>query len=159
MSNPFLRLVCLVLLGAVLTPLSGYFAGIVFGKEIVILFVATLVGIFIDGAKATLTVLAIPAVFGIKWAWPVTCVVLPLAGLFIRGSERSPWQFGAIGAVAGAVTACAWIGLGLKPLQTEFWQYPAAGAVGCGCVGLIFGFVLRRIDRGRAAPAPIPPLA
>ena len=153
MSNPFLRFVCLVLLGAVLTPLSGYFAGILFGKEIVIWIVATLVGVFIDGAKATLTMLALPAMFDIMWAWPVTCVVLPVAGLFLRGSERAPWQFGAIGAVAGAVTACAWIGLGLKPLQTEFWQYPAAGAIGCGAVGLIFGFALRRIDRTRAPPA------
>lgn len=155
--STLLRLAGLILLGAVLTPLSGYFGGLILGKEIVILLVATLVGIFIDGSKATLTVLAIPAVFGIQWAWPVTCVVFPLAGLFLRGSERAPWLFGAIGAAAGAVTACAWIGLGLKPLQGEFWQYPAAGAIGCGAVGVIFGFVLRRIDRAAAGPAPATP--
>lgn len=144
------------LLGAVLTPISGYFGGLVFGKEIVIWFVATLVGIFIDGAKAALIMLALPAIFGLSWAWPITCVVFPLAGLFVRGSARTPWLFGAIGAAAGAVTACAWIGLGLKPIQTDVWRYPVAGAIGCGAVGIIFGLALSRIDRLRTPAAPPP---
>ena len=159
MTRPLLRLIVLLLVGAVLAPLSGYFAGLALGKELLIWFVATLVGAFVDGTKGVLTMLALPGVFGAMWAWPLTCVVFPLAALFARGDARAPWLFAAIGAIAGAATAYGWIALGLKPLQGEVAQYLAAGATGGLGAGLIFGFALWRIDAilAHRAPAAPPP--
>jgi hypothetical protein len=156
-TRPFIRFVVLCLVGVALAPISGYFAGIALGKELVIWFVATLVGGFVDGAKGVLVMLALPGVFGAIWAWPLTCVVFPLAALFVRGSTRTPWLFAAIGAGAGAVTAYGWIALGLKPLQADIAQYLAAGATGGLGAGMIFGFALWRIDVIMARPAPVAP--
>jgi hypothetical protein len=157
MTRPLLRFVVLLSIGAALAPISGYFAGLAFGKELVIWFVATLVGAFVDGAKGVLVMLALPGVFGATWAWPVTCVVFPLTALFVRGSAGTPWLFAVIGAATGAATAYAWIASGLKPLQAEIGGYLAGGAVGCLAVGAIFGFALWRIDVILARPAPAAP--
>jgi hypothetical protein len=152
-TRPLLRLIVLLLVGAVLAPLSGYFAGLARGKELVIWFVATLVGAFVDGTKGVLTMLALPGVFGAMWAWPLTCVVFPLAALFARGDARTPWLFAAIGAVGGAATAYGWIVTGLKPLQAELPGYIAAGVAGGLGAGVLFGLALWRIDAILARPA------
>jgi hypothetical protein len=78
-------LIVLCVVGAALAPLSGYFAGLALGKELVIWFVATLVSAFVDGTKGVLTMLALPGVFGAMWAWPLTCVAFPLAALPRQG--------------------------------------------------------------------------
>lgn len=157
MTRPLIRFVVLCLVGAVLAPISGYFAGLALGKELLIWFVATLVGAFVDGAKGVLVMLALPGVLGASWAWPLTCVVFPLAALFVRGSARTPFLFAAIGAVGGAAVAYGWIALGLKPLQSDVAQYLAAGATGGLGAGMIFGFALWRIDVIMARPAPLAP--
>lgn len=155
--NPALRFIVLLVIGAALAPLSGYFAGLAFGKELVIWFVATLFSVFVGGAKGVLVMLVLPGVLGATWAWPVTCVVFPLMALFVRGSTHTPWLFAAIGAVAGAATAYAWIASGLQPLQADISGYLIGGAVGCLAVGAIFGFALWRIDVIMARPAPAAP--
>jgi len=155
--NPALRFIVLLVIGAALAPLSGYFAGFAFGKELVIWFVATLVGAFVGGVKGVLVMLALPGVLGATWAWPVTCVVFPLTALFVRGSAGTPWLFAVIGAVAGAATAYGWIASGLQPLQAEIGDYLVGGALGCLAVGAIFGFALWRIDVIVARPASAAP--
>jgi hypothetical protein len=155
--RPFLRFIVLCLVGAALAPLSGYFAGLALGKKLVIWFVATLVSAFVDGAKGALTMLALPGLFGAIWGWPLTCVVFPLAALFVRGGTGTPWLFAAIGAIAGAATAHGWIALGLEPLQADIAQYLAAGATGGLGAGIVFGFSLWRIDVIMARPTPVAP--
>jgi hypothetical protein len=154
--NPALRFITLVAIGAVLAPLNGYLVSVVFGREVVIWFFATLFAAFAGGLKGLLVMLALPGVLGASWAWPLTCVVFPLTGLFIRGSAATPFLFAAIGAVAGTLTAYAWIATGLKPIQTGAWYYFVAGAVGGLSTGAIFGFALWRIDAitARRAAAP-----
>jgi hypothetical protein len=156
MTGHILRLAGLCLLGAAITPLGGYFAGLATGSAVVIWFGAMLFAFAADGLKGGLTMLALPAVLGASWGWPVTCIIFPLAGMAVRGNARTPWLFAAIGVICGAATAYAWIALGLKPLQTGLEQYLAAGALAGFVLGVIFGFVLRRVDAAHGGPAPAP---
>jgi hypothetical protein len=147
------RFALLLVLGAVLAPVSGYFAGLVLGQSVVIWFFATVFGAFAGGLKGILVMLALPGVFGAQWAWPVTCVIFPLVALFVRGSFHTSFLFAAIGAVSGAAAAYGWLASGLKPLQSDLASYLLAGGFGCLCVGAIFGFVLWRIDVLLARPS------
>ena len=150
MNQAFLRFVLLLLVGAALAPLSGYLAGIAFAKEILIWIMATFFGALVHGTKGFLLMLALPGVLGAGWAWPLTCVIFPIAGLFIRGNPQATWLFALLGAIAGPVVSYGWIASGLKPLHSDLAGYMAGGAIGGFLAGALFGFALRRIDAALA---------
>src|ERR1043166_8806306 len=103
MLRRFLRL---LLLGIVLTPLAAYVGAALLPKAAAVWFALMfLKAITVQFAEAAKVFVA-PAIYGSLWVWPVTCVILPIAGMLLRpGSTVTGIVMCAIGAISGAATA------------------------------------------------------
>lgn len=146
---PLRRLFFLLLVGAVLTPVAGYLGALAFPDTIPVWLYSHFLIIIAGGSLKNIAALfATPATYGIKLAWPVTCVVLPLAGALLPPPNTwSPIILLVIGSVAGAATPyiLAKLQVGLID-STNVGAYIAAGAIAGAVIGMVFGIIVRGLD-------------
>jgi hypothetical protein len=142
------RLVFLLVVGALITPLAGYLGAMTIPHLITMWFVG-LVFFFGVGLKAMLVLLIFPALVGAKWIWPVTCIVLPVADLMLRPwTARAIWIFALIGCVSAAATAYLLIELRVELInKINLGAFVVAGAWAGGVLGAIYGYILWRTER------------
>jgi hypothetical protein len=147
-SDGMRRAFLILATGAILTPLIGYVGALAFPKLVIV----WLYGVWFAGAtgglKAALVGLIVPGLYGLKWGWPVTCVILPLTAFILpRLGALSPFVFLVIGAAAELAVTYLTIVLGLEFVNpTNLHGFLRAGLLAGAVVGLVFGFVLWRID-------------
>ena len=129
--------------------MSGYIAAAVLPKAFAV-WVALL---FLKGITfqigAFFVVLAAPAFYGVRWLWPVACVMLPLASIAIRRVGAStPFMLLALGAATGAATLYIGAASGYDSVNTDDAAWFALAGVITGAVsGAVFGLALRRAER------------
>jgi|APCry1669192522_1035417.scaffolds.fasta_scaffold05460_3 hypothetical protein len=139
-----------VLLGLLLTPLAGFFGALAIPGAAVFWLIGFVPSVFL-GVKAAAAMLAIPTLFGASFAWPVTCLVLPTAGLFWRPATAwSPLFFaGVAGLTGGALTylrfKAGFLPTYINPINTTLFSVASiyAGVL----LGALFGLWLWRFDR------------
>ena len=143
------RLIWLIPLGIVLAAVSGYVGAFVLPQAIAVWVALLFLKAITMQAGAFLVVLAGPALFGLRWCWPVTCVVLPLASLLVRRANASTvFVFLLLGVMAGAATAYLGVANGIDGLNpNDAPWFALAGAVTGAMSGFVVGLVLRRLDR------------
>lgn len=143
------RLLWLVPLGLLLAAISGYIGAAFLPQAYAVWFTL----LFLKGITfqigAFLAVLAGPAIYGMRWMWPVTCVVLPLASIAIRRPEAStPFMLLALGAVTGAATLYIGAASGYDSFNVDdALSFALAGAIAGAVSGAVFGLALRRAER------------
>ncbi len=142
------RFIRLLLLGIVLTPLAAYVGGAVLPQFVAVwvalMFLKAITTQFAEAAK----VLVAPAIYGSLWVWPVTCVILPVAGTLLRpGTRGTGIAMCAIGAIAGAATAFGLASQGFQGFNPNDAAWFALGGLAAGgASGAVFGLVLSRAD-------------
>jgi hypothetical protein len=140
------RLLWIVPLGIFLAALSGYVGAIILPQAIAVWVSLLFLKAITMQTGAFFVVLAGPALFGLRWCWPVACVVLPLATLFIgRGTAGASAMLVALGIAAGAAVAYAGVALGVDGLDPKDAPWFAlAGAVTGAMSGCVFALALQR---------------
>jgi hypothetical protein len=149
LSSRLRRLIWLIPLGIVLAAISGYIGAIVLPQAIAVWVALLFLKAITMQASGFFVVLAGPALHGLLWCWPVTCVALPLASLAVRSPHAStPLVFLALGAVAGAVIVYVGAANGYNGVNpNDAGWFALAGAIANAASGLVFGLVLRRPNR------------
>ena len=152
-----------IAVGIALTLLAGYVGFLMFPLPFLgwlMIAIGSILSIFKDPSLRHVTfivsVFLAPGVAGAYFAWPVTCIILPLAAALWRpATERMRWVLLCLGAAAGglaiyamtyAVRAKHW--MAVSGGRTSY--YLAGVAAGAVC-GFIFGRAMWRYDQRRAA--------
>jgi hypothetical protein len=143
------RFIWLFAFGVLLAPLAGY-AGALVLFPIVIAWLMH-VSLFFVGAGVPPTFIDdffIPALYGIEWAWPTTCFVLPIFGAIThRPNMLAPIAGAMAGMISGILTGTAAAKLqpdSIAAVGTTYFVLAAFGAG--GIVGAAFGFVIWRTN-------------
>jgi hypothetical protein len=138
-----------VVVGISLTFLAGYVGSFAFPEAVAIWFWSLLISVFAGGAKATAALLIVPSMFGLQFAWPVTCILLPLIGLVRQpATTSSVFVLSGCGALLGALVTRARFAVDLVfivGLQNQS-DFVIASAIAGAALGGMFGFCLWRFD-------------
>jgi hypothetical protein len=138
-----------VAVGVLLTFLAGYVGSLAFPGVVVIWFWSVLISIFVGGAKATLALLIVPSMIGAQFAWPVTCILLPLIGLVQQPSTISTvFVLSGCGTLLGASISYARFVTQLIIFVNpqDHFHFVVASAIAGAVLGGVFGFCLWRFD-------------
>ncbi len=137
------------MLGIVLTPIAAIVCAALVPGTMVIWTFALLTFLVTFSWSASGGMLAFPLIYGALWAVPVTCIVLPLIGTFMRRtSARAPLLFLLYGAAAGVASAVLMVASRLYPIDAEGApSVMLAGAIAGAFTGGIFGLAFRRLAR------------
>lgn len=131
-----------ILLGLLLTPLAG-FLGVISSAVLPLWLFGFLLG------PTAIGVLSLVTIFQGAWyAWPLTCVILPLAAVFLRPvTHVSVLAFVLIGLVGGPLSFASISLVSGGPVHLD--TLAIASAVTGAILGAIFGFALWRYDKIR----------
>jgi hypothetical protein len=159
MNQTTMRLGFSIVLGLLVTPLAGFIGAVMFPGLLIIWLVPTvysLLAIFAgpspaEAMKTLLAMLSIPALTGAYFAWPVTCIILPVAAALWR--PVTAWAslvFLFVGFIAGGLTTyvlvrAPWIKINSNDHANLYLAGVFAGAI----YGSLFGRVMWRYDRKR----------
>ena len=138
-----------VAVGVPLTFLAGYVGSLTFPGMALIWLWSLLISIFAGGAKAALALLIVPSIFGAQFAWPVTCILLPLIGLVRQPATISTvFVLSGCGVLLGAsityVRFVTHLIFFVNPQDQP--HFVAASAIAGAVLGGVFGFCLWRFD-------------
>jgi len=160
MSIRWSRLTYCVLVGALLTPFAGYLGALAI-PGMALLWAAGIVVALFSAPKGALVLLVLPALAGAKFAWPVTCVVLPLTGLLLRRATAWAVPIGlVVGLTAGMLATYLTMISGLMLVNPkDHLSFAIGGGVAGAVLGAIFGFALWRFDHTYPAPPRDAPAA
>jgi hypothetical protein len=132
------RLCVSLLLGAALTPLAGYVGALAMPALMTLWFWSIVVSLWAMSLKLAAVLFLLPSLEGAKYAWPVTCILLPLT---VGMQSRARWWTPLVCLLVGATG-----GLLVVYLQNRWNLAPAAGLAGA-ILGLTFGYVIWLADR------------
>lgn len=143
------RLLWLFVLGLLLAPVAGYAGALVF-FPVVVWWLMQLLLLF-TGAGIPSDLIGhffLPGVYGIKWAWPTTCIVFPILGAYwSRLNMLAPLAFAIFGFICGLITTLAVARIDPQGIAAFGETYFLIAASGAGVmVGAAFGFALWRIN-------------
>jgi hypothetical protein len=149
MSHYVVRFLWLFLLGALLTPVAGYIGVFLFGW--IVLFWLIQLVLFLVGAGVPpqfVDHFFWPALYGIKWAWPTTCVLFPVAGAYWSQSNMlTPLVFSIFGLICGLATISIVAVIDPQSIApAEKVYFITGGSFAGAIIGALFGFALWRID-------------
>lgn len=136
-------------LGIFITPLAGYL-GVLTMPAVALAWLFSLVVLLISGAlKAAIVQLAMPALEGAWYAWPVTVFLLPIATLIFRSANS--WLMvlyaglGATGGIASVYLLSLTQGSLISSASRS--GLVVAGGFSGAVLGLLFGYMIWRLDR------------
>lgn len=142
------RILFLTALGLILAPFAGYLGATTMPSLVIIWLWSLAIAIF-SNLKAAATLAAMPGLVGTLVAWPLTCIMFPVAGLIFSPARFwAPAAFLVIGCIGGVAAIYAsshfWPVFVYAKNWTDF-VLPAAFAG--GILGALYGFALWRFDR------------
>jgi hypothetical protein len=149
MARSYSRIFFSIAVGISLTFLAGYIGSLAFPGLVVIWFWSLFISIFVGGAKATLALLIVPSMIGAQFAWPVTCILLPLIGLVRQPATISTvFVFSSCGLLLGASTTYVRLVTHLifYVNPQNHLHFVLASAIAGAVLGGVFGFCLWRFD-------------
>jgi hypothetical protein len=132
------RLCFSLLLGAALTPLAGYLGAMTMPSLVTAWFWSLAVSLSLMSLKLAAVLVLVPGLEGMKYAWPVTCILLPFT---VNVQSRARWWTPFVCLLVGATG-----GLVVVYLQNRWVLAPAAGFAGA-TLGIVFGYVIWLFER------------
>jgi hypothetical protein len=132
-----------ILLGLFLTPLAG-FLGVISSAFLPLWLFGLLGGPAVIGVLSLVTMLK-----GAWYAWPLTCVILPLVAVFLRPvTHISVLAFVLIGLMGGPLSFAFISWMSDSSMHPDSFRSFAIASASAGTIlGAIFGFALWRYDK------------
>lgn len=143
------RLLWLFALGVLLAPVAGYAGALVLFPLVVWWLMQSLLLLIGAGIPSDfIGHFFLPGFYGIKWAWPTTCIIFPILGAYwSRFNMLAPLAFAIFGFICGLMTPLAVARIDPQGLAAFGEIYFLIAASGAGAiVGAAFGFALWRIN-------------
>jgi putative flippase GtrA len=135
-----------ILLGIALTPLAGFLGVVVSALSPLWLFG---LGLGLLAAPVFLAVSLVTVFKGALYAWPLTCMILPLTAVFVRPvTHISFLVFALVGLIGGPLSFTFMSSMSDAAMHPDSFRSLAAASAFAGVIlGTIFGFIVWRYDR------------